>query len=359
MSGAKRLMTGWCVVVLLACAFPSSAVAQNEGISQYRAAVTRIFIWKYSAFPIFRQNPIFPGAVVRLEDETIKLDPARCYPGHKGGNYRAINDYTDGMAISRSSDLRLKGDLLTKKIAEVETNANVKTDLATSITVTPLSEDRFMPDTTALRSIASDSSCQLILQLLDRKTGEYVIAAEVLHGIVRYQVGLTMAATVSAAARSQLLAAIAKTFQIKDAEIGVGLQRVSFSVAKSPDAQTLAIVPPGFHKDELARITYYLQGKRGADLETAVDEALATTDVGTFRKLVTQIRALLGDKEINQKERWTERFVRGPDTATSDQPVLPIAQLRTQYREQVDFRKLGTYAAAMELVSPPPPQNNQ
>jgi hypothetical protein len=44
--------------------------------------------------------------------------------------------------------------------------------------------------------------------------------------------------------------------------------------------------------------------------------------------------------------------VRGQGSLPQDgSPILPPAQIRAQYREQVDFKALGTYAAAMELVT--------
>lgn len=335
------------LVALLTCGSAAPAYAQNERLAQYRAAVTKIFLWKYSAMPIFRQNPVFSGTVLRLDNETIRLASDRCYTQPRPADrYRGINDYRDGMAISRDANLLVQGNLLSKHIAAVEAGTGVKFTLTTAITVSPLSIDSFRPDSRALRKVGSDPECQFIVRLMDGKESGHVLAAEVLHGVIRYQIELGMATSVTAKARSQVLATIGKVFNLTAAEIGVGIDMVSFSVAASPAAQTLAVVPDGFNRAELARITAYLQGKRGADLEIAVQEALTAGDLTAFQKASIRIKSLIGD-EIANKERWAERFVGGADKPTP-------GQLRAE-RETVDFQKLGTYAAAMELIAPAPP----
>ena len=65
----------------------------------------------------------------------------------------------------------------------------------------------------------------------------------VLHGVVRYVVKIRTQGNVVASARSQMLATIAKVFRITEAEIGVGVDTLSFSVAESPAPKTQAIVP--------------------------------------------------------------------------------------------------------------------
>ena len=42
----------------------NSFEARAQSIQQYKAAVTKIFLWRYLAFPIYRQNPIVPGDVI-------------------------------------------------------------------------------------------------------------------------------------------------------------------------------------------------------------------------------------------------------------------------------------------------------
>jgi hypothetical protein len=104
---------------------------------------------------------------------------------------------------------------------------------------------------------------------------------------------------------------------------------------------TLAVAAEALNFEELARVTNYLQGKRGADLETAVQEALTATDATMFNRVLNQIRNLLGD-EIGRRDKWASDFVSG-------RKLEPLAALRQE--TQVDFHKVGTYAAAMELLS--------
>lgn len=339
-------ITGMIAVVALGAA--SSATAQNANIQQYRAAVTKVFLWKYAALPIFRLNPIFPGTVVRIDNETIRLDASRCYPTHQGGRYRGINDYRDGTAIANHGDLSLGGALLSKHLAQLEVGIGVRVGSTISITVSPLSSDRFMPDAAALRKIAADKECQLILRVLSGAETGYAIALEVLHGVVNFEVTLRHAANADAKVRAELLARIGKIFNLNSAAIGVGVDTFAFSVATSPAPQTLAIVPDGFSKEELSRITSYLMGKRGADLEIAVQEALIAADLGTLKRVQIRIQEILGDEELKNKESWAERMVNGKDKT-------PVPVLRTEFRDKVDFRSVATYAAAMQLLTPPRP----
>jgi hypothetical protein len=55
------------MIVSLMAAAPETKGAEN--IRQYRAAITKIFLWRYQALPIFRLNPVFPGDVITLKNE--------------------------------------------------------------------------------------------------------------------------------------------------------------------------------------------------------------------------------------------------------------------------------------------------
>ena len=341
MSSMKRRAIGATLVAVLVATCPTTVGAQ-DGIRQYKAAVTRIFLWRYSALPIFRRNPIFPGSVVRLSDEAIYLAPERCYAQPQAGQYRKIGDYTEGMRIAASADLRVKGQVLSKYLAEIEAGTGARIVAETRITVTPLSLDSFKPDAASLRKIKSSSECGVILELLDGRKGGYVVAAEVLHGALQYRVQLALASSVDVAARSKIVAQITRVFGIREAEIATTGTTVSFAVAASPDPQTLAIVPERLNLEELARITHYLQGKRGTALETAVDEALTATEAGVYQRAVNAIRNVLSD-DIKRKEEWAENFVSGKE-------LISIRELRSDYGEKVDFRKVATYAAAKELT---------
>jgi hypothetical protein len=330
------------------CAAAVPAAAQ-DGIRQYRAAMTKIFLWKYHAFPIFRTNPIYSGSVVRVTDELIELQPSRCisYNPAPSQRYKRAQEYQDGMAISTAADLRVKGALLTERIADVEARAAMKVQASTAIKVSPLSSDR-VPDVQALRTLKPDPACQVIPRILSGQPEGMFIAAEVLHGEVVYAVTLHLQSQLSAAARGPLLAVIARAFAIKETEIATSADQVSFAVASTAAPQTLAIVHPNMNIEELARITNYLLGKRGADLENAVEAALTAAEPSGFRKAVNSVRSILGS-EIKSKEEWTRRFISG-------EKIFPVDALRN---EPIDMRRVATYAAALELTSESPAPANR
>jgi hypothetical protein len=294
-----------------------------DPIRQYKAAFTRIFLWKYSALPIFRENPIFPGSVVQLSNETVYFAPDRCYDRKQGGQYRRIADYADGMAVSSNADLKIRGALLSNSLADIQAKAGVTFETSASMTVSPLSLDTFKPDAAALRTVKPSEECKLVLRTLDGEATGYVVAAEVLHGTLDYVLKLSLGAKLDASGRSKLLALISKTFALKETDVAVSADTAFFSVSAAAAPQTLAIVPERLSLEELARITNYLQGKRGSDLETAVNEALTASDAPTYQKVVNVIRGILGE-EIKNKERWAERFVSGRE-------MVPVSVLRGEY----------------------------
>ncbi len=337
--GRKVMLPG--LVLLLVFGGSATASAQ-EGVKQYRAAVTKVFLSHYYALPVFHLNPVFPGSVVRLSNETLFLAPERCYANPQRGQYRRLGDYTGGQTVAVGADLKLKGELLSKHLAEIGANTGVKLEASKRIVVSPLSVDSFKPDAAALRNIRQSEDCNLILRLLDGQTGGFVVAAEVLHGQVRYRLEISWRTSLGAAVRSDLIARIAKVFAFKETEIAIASDTASFTVLASPDPLTLAIIPERLSLPELARITYYLQGQRGADLEIKVREALIAGDLGAFEKAKIRVRELIGD-EIKNKERWAENFVTGKE-------MVKIDALRSDYRSKVDMGKVATYAAAMEII---------
>jgi hypothetical protein len=333
------IWTGLVLFLIGVCSAPASA---QDGIKQYRAAVTKVFVWQHHAFPVFSLNPVFPGSVVQLSNEGVYFVPERCYSDPQYGQYRRITDFIEGVAIAIDADSQLKGVLLSKHLAEIQAKAGVRLEALKRIEVSPLSRDDFRPDLAALRNIKPSPECQLIPQLLDGTKGGYVVAAGVLHGQVRYRLEVRWRANLDAAIRSDVLARIAKAFVLQEAELKTTTDGVSFTVVASPGPQTLAIIPAKLNVEELARITYFLQGQTGAQLETSVQEAVTARDAGVYQKAANRVREFLGN-EIKNKERWAENFVSGKELVT-------ISQLRNDYQNKVDMAKVATYAAAMELI---------
>jgi hypothetical protein len=244
----------------------------------------------------------------------------------------------------------VKGELLTRKIASVEAGANVKVESVISLTISPLAVD----DATLirLRAIKPVKNCSIITSLMDGKEGRYVVVQQVLHGKVNLGMSGKIGVAIDAKAEGELIKAVAKVFSISEGAVRVTGSSISFVVSESPDEMTLAIVPAYYSAEELARITLFMEGLRGAELELAVREAIIREPPGLFEQVVTRIRSLLGDRELRNKEVWADRIVNGEHR-------LPIDEIAAIDRDRIDFRKVAYYGAAMELVRSEAPQRQQ
>ena len=320
----------------------ATSPAQADPIRQYKAAMTKIFLWNYQAFPIFRQNPLFPGYLIRADNETPYL--TTCYPNQTNGNYVETGGFTDGLAVSTKINAGLKGQVLSKRIAELELGGSMGFEKVSVITVLPLSIDPADPDGESLNDWdSSQAKCEIIGKWLRGEVGKYFLVEQVLHGQVQFQFRANFKAALDAAARSDVLKRIAHVFAINEADIGVSLTSASFAVARSPKPMTLAVVPARFSFEELARITNYLRGERGYKLEIAVNEALQAREAGVFTEARALIESVLDD-EIGKREEWAERFVSG-------ERMVSARLLRTEFSGQISPRDVANYAAAMVLIS--------
>lgn len=313
-----------------------------ENIRQYRAALTGMFLWKYSAIPVFVLNPLYPGDVVQLKNETKYLSYDRCYRNMTGSHYRQLEDYADGTTITTDVDLKIAGELLTAKLAKIDAEGKAAFESTTLIKLSPISVDVARPDVAALRHVTGGPDCQLIPEIMDGRGGGFALVANVLQGRVNLLLSAKMSGSLSVEAKGELAKLLAKSFGITEAAITVSGDMVTFSVSESPAPKTLGFVPANLSRDELARVTLFLEGKRGADLEIAVHEALREPGFGPSSKLWILIQSLLGD-EIRNKEHWAENFLKGEHVMTAE-------EVRRLGPKEVDFAKVATYAAAMELV---------
>jgi hypothetical protein len=342
MRSFKRTVFGASLIVLL-MVMSAARVNAQDGDRQYKAAVTRIFLWKYAALATFKENPIFPGSVLELRNDHVLFEPDRCYARPQGGHYVGTDEFHEGMTVATSAVVKVAGDVLSKRLAEVQAETGLTFNATVSIQVAPLSLDRFRPDAAAMRDIKPIPQCQLILDLLDRRTGRYLVVEEVLHGTILYEFKLDVGSALDASARSALLAKVAKLLSLKQAAIHVSNNIAFITVAASPAPKTQAVDPENLSHEELARVTYFLQGKKGADLEIAVNEALTAGDVGMWKKALTQIHSVLGSPEIVKHKEWVEDFVNGKEPR-------PTALLRKGEFSDVDWRSVANYAAAIELI---------
>lgn len=306
---------------------------QGAENSQYRAVMTKIFLSNYHAMPVFSLNPVFPGDVITLKNETKYLDHHLCYPTVKVGKYIAIQDYNEGTDISLSGNLKVGGELLHKKIAEIEAQGNVRFARTGLVSISPLSKEEVT--TVTLQAPSRDTRCRIIGDLLSGNAKGYALTQRVYHGRSRISVNSKFGAGVGATAKGELLKKLASVFKVTEPEIKVSGNGASFAVSESPDNMSLAIVPAGYSFDDVSRIANYLEGKRGADLEIAVDEAIRGSDMRELEKLKLKIEELLGSDELKKNEQWAEDLV----------GTTPVEKF-----SDVQFEKLGTYAAAMEIV---------
>jgi hypothetical protein len=304
---------------------------------QYRAAMTQIFLWQYHAFPVFTLNPVFPGDVIRLDNETIVLDHRRCYPNVAVGRYVAISPFVTGLESSVSIGASVKGELLSDKIAEIDASGSAKFADTMAITINPLAQDRAR-DVGALRQIAGDKECQHVLDLLDGTAAGDVVVYSVLHGIRNFSMSASFSGNLSAGAKGELLALIEKAFSLKEVEISVSRDSASFTVSESPGPMSLAVVPAELSADDVFWVVNYLEGKRGAELKIAVDEAIQARRDGIVEEAITRIRLLFGDDYARAREIWARRFSHGGKLLTAE-------ELNGE-----DFEKIARFGAAMELA---------
>jgi hypothetical protein len=344
---AMRQLIGWPLLVCLVL-LTSTNEAQSADEGQYRAAVTRLFVWQYHALPLIRLNPVYPGDVITLKNETHYAQQKSCYPQLKVPNYRAIQSYQSMEALSLSGDLKVGGELLHKEIAEIEADVKAKFASTGYVRLNPLSIDAV--DAVALKSGKfNDANCKVILDVLNKKPNGLALVQQVLHGRVGLVLTTLLDASLDAKAKGDALKRMAGAFKITEADISIAGQLATVTVSESPQPMSLAFVPYGYDAEEIARITHFLQGKRGTDLEMAVQQAITTGDVRWREAAKLWIAFILGSEEVERKESWAQRVVGGD----------PPEAVASAGLENADFRKVATYGAAMELLRQEAPERRR
>jgi hypothetical protein len=326
-------------VALMAISVLSAAPAYSvELIQQYKAAMTKIFVWQYRAFPIFVENSIFPGYVIRIEDEKPLL--RTCYKKQIPGNLVGIQGYIEGLDVASNIDAKIGGVIPNKRIAEIEAGTDAHFSSTSLLTVMPLSLDRSEPDGASLQDWnRSNQNCSIIAGLLAGNVPEYFLVEEVLHGKVNFSNTVNFSDSINAMAKSDLLAKISDAFAIDVASISVSSSSFAFSVSTSPDNKTLAVRPAKYNVEELSRIAYFMRGERGANLEIAVEAALRERDLGLYDLAKIRIRDLVGT-EIENRTKWAQKIVFGEKMYSA----------KAISADMVDFQAVATYAAAMEIL---------
>jgi hypothetical protein len=341
----KRLQLFVLPLISILLGYSAAKSADVDFQKQYEAAITKIFVsQQYKAIPIFRLNPLNPGDVVQIDNETIYLNHAMCYP-HLDPQRLNIQPMIRGQRITLSAALAAKGALLHQEIAAVNANFGANLDNQMSVTVDPISNAQ-APDIQTLLRFEAKPECHIITNLLNESTGKYIVAYAVLYGTVRFELTANFNDEIKIDAQSKLSQKISSVFGINDGSVQFSEESASFYISQSPGPLPVALVPAQYNLDELARITYYMQGARGKELETAVSDAISTDDPGKFKQLVALITGIFQkDGEANYGEQWAQRFFSGKQMITLD-------QLREQSQKNVDFDKIGSYEAAQQLSVP-------
>jgi hypothetical protein len=249
---------------------------------------------------------------------------------------------SQGQKISLLADLGAKGQILNQQVASLSGNVKATLDNYMLLTIEPLSESQ-APDINTLQKFDSKPDCRIISDLLNETIGKYMIAYAVLYGQVRFELNANFQGQASVEAQGELPLTISKVFGISEANIKLFQAGASFYITRSPGDLPVALVPAEYNLEELARITYYMQGERGRDLENAVHDAISTEDPNVFTKAVNYIRDIfVKDGQDEYRQQWAERFFSGKTMVTLD-------QLREQSIKSVDFDKIGAYRAAQYL----------
>lgn len=313
---------------------PMTQANATDSIRQYKAAVTNIFLRQYRAMPIYRTNPLYPGDVIRIENESIAV--RGCYPKQINGNYIATQSFLTGLAVGGGADAEIDGILFSRRLASLKASGRVTFSEELWLTVSPLAVDRADPDLAALNDWdRSQKKCQVVGDLLQgRKNGLFLIA-EVLHGIVNFRSEATVSGGVDLGAEIEAT----KAFPLTQVKIGGGASTNSLTVFSSPAPMTVAVIPAYYNLSELARITNFMRGERGKQLEIAVQEALTARDLSEFQKFMFSVREYLGE-EFERQNRWAEDVVGGEERFIATSSDIP----------QEDFAALATYGAAMVIA---------
>jgi hypothetical protein len=336
------------IIVLASCwCLPSLAhcdVTDQHAVAQYRATMVRLFLQTYRAFPIFIQNPIFPGSLISAQYETIDLAPDRCYDA-QNVKYVRLSDLGAGASVTTNADLKVGANILSGLIAKAEAGAGVSFSNEAVLSVSPLSNASFRPDMAALRSPKPGPLCDPVRDVLAGHGAGKILVARVYHGTVTYGLTARFKGNVDANARTSGKVVVAKVFNIKEAGISASSDTMTFAVARSPGEVTLAVTPVALSYEKLVRITQYLQGKRGVDLERAVNDVLHTDNESLLQQSIDTIKLVFAELSggVSANEDWARSFVEG-------EKMIPTDLLVDAEKLGVNMQAVANYAAAMEIL---------
>ena len=333
------------VTLFAAIVIAGSARADDHGILQYKAALTKIFLEMHAAIPVYSLNPVYPGDVIQFRPELPLVSARDCFPKQRHGDYVRLDPFKEGLSTDISAGLEAKGQVLSKQIAEIEADASASFSKTAILQIDPLSVDDLEPDLTGLdKWDRSKPKCRDIPAVLARQAPGKFVVARVFHGTVRFGLTSDFGANVSATARSQIIKKISRVFGISEAGVSASASSAYFLVSKSPDPKTLAVMPPYYSLKEIATIANFLAGARGRELEKLVLSAIQEPDRKAFDALVQDILAFFHQHDFQVQEDWARRLVHGSD------PIY-AGDIHEKYGERMEA--VATYAAAVVLITRP------
>ncbi len=324
-----------CVLLSVSCA--TTTVANTE--RQYRAAMTKIFVPR-SAFPMFSLNTARLGEVVDITNQ-LSVHYARvCYPNLKESGFRRIDDFQDRSEISVVAALGIEAQLLSKEVAAIDANARVEFGSSAYLALMPIStNDPIGGAYTILDFDYMNNECAEILRALSANGSGNIVVGRVFHGTALFTSQLSINASASASVKIGEI--IRKRYMIPDGDVSVDGSYMTVGRVQTPGERTLAVVPLLMNPEELAAITAFLRGDRGAALDIAVRDALKADGASNWDQVVLPLLELLGAEQ--NCEGWVRRFFSG-------EPLETLDTIREQYGERIDMGLVATYGAANELA---------
>jgi hypothetical protein len=325
------------ILVLLQSLAAVPSAARDLSGYQYRAAKAYFFVANYHAIPIFALNPIFSSDVIQIDPELIATRGAVCFPAldkKPEQRYKAIAQLGFGAAEGAGLDVNVGAEAY--GLASAEIGASATMDRVATVEAVPLSSDMIKRGIFALKSELADlPECRAVREVLTTGLPNHLLVANVLHGAFGFAASVHGAISGSAAAELNVRL---RGLKFRDARFAARYDETRQAVVFASGAMTQAVVPAFLNSEEIARLSFYLQGRRGVELEIAVREALAATELWLYEEAWLRVQSIFSDSGFSY-----ERLFHG-------ERMTPMAEL-----SDIEVRSLALLAAADILVSAGPP----
>lgn len=310
---------------------------------QTRALLTRVFLSEYMAAPVFRQDRLSVGDVVRFDTGTVVARRSSCYANLDTKRREFVSSGLE-WSVAFAADARIGGTLVKTWMARLD---EIVTDRRWSWSVTATVErlsETVASDIGRLRAIASDPRCRSARSTHGGRSGADFVAYSVFHGRIRYRFDRALSRPLDAGARGEVASRIVALFGSADPKVSFSDDAVSVEALSSPEEAPLAAVPIAYNLDELSRTSALMQGERIGDLEVEVGEGVLETNPKRLAGDRQVIRDAMGRAEMGRGQRWASRLLEGKNLVTADR-LEDVAKER-----RLDLARIGLYCEAMALL---------